>query len=145
MTTELRFVFDTNAIISALLLKKSVSRKAFDTAQNRGQLLVSLDTLNELNEVLWREKFSKYVTEQERLQFLSALVREAELVKVTDRISECRDPKDDKFLELAVSGKADYLVSGDKDLLVLHPFRGIPIIRPDQLLGILTRESDSKT
>jgi predicted nucleic acid-binding protein len=56
------------------------------------------------------------------------------LVAITHTINECRDPRDDKFLELAVSGRADYLVSGDKDLLVLHPFRMIPILRPDQLL-----------
>ena len=137
---ELRFVFDTNAIISALLLKNSVSRRAFDNAQNQGQLLLSLDTLNELNEVLQREKFNKYVTEHERLQFLSALVKEATLVEVIDTIRECRDPKDDKFLELALNGKADYIISGDKDLIILHPFRGIPIIRPDQLLDALRTE-----
>ena len=44
--------------------------------------------------------------------------------------SDCRDPKDDKFLELALNGKATHIVSGDEDLLVLHPFRGIPILTP---------------
>lgn len=140
MRADLRFVFDTNVIVSALLLKESVSRKAFDEAQNQGQLLISLDTLTELNEVLRREKFNKYVTEQERLQFLSALVKKAVLVEITDIIKECRDPKDDRFLELAVSGKANYIVSGDKDLMTLHPFRGISIVSPDQLLGSLTDE-----
>jgi len=140
MTTELRFVFDTNVIVSAVLLKNSISRRAFDEAQTQGQLLISLDILNELNEVLRREKFNKYITEQERLQFLSALVREAVLVEVTDVVNECRDPKDDKFLELAVSGKADYIVSGDKDLLVLHPFRGIFIVKPNQLIDSLSNE-----
>lgn len=134
MTIDLRFVFDTNVIVSAVLLKGSTARKAFDEAQRRGELLLSLDTLDELNEVLQRRKFNKYVTEQERLQFLSTLVREATLVEITDMITVCRDPKDDKFLELAVSGKADYLVSGDKDLLVLHPFQTVSILRPDQLL-----------
>ena len=137
MKNDLRFVFDTNTIISALLIKNSVSRKAFDEAQARGQLLISLDTLDELNDVLRREKFNKYVTEQERLQFLSALVKEAILVEVTDTIKASRDPKDDKFLELAVSGKADYIVTGDKDLTDLHPFQGIPVVRPNQLLDSL--------
>ena len=45
-------------------------------------------------------------------------------------IGVCRDPNDDKFLELALSGGADCIVSGDKDLLVLHPFRGVPIVTP---------------
>lgn len=77
MTTEQRFVFDTNTIVSAVLLKNSISRKVFDEALKEGQLLISLETLNELNDVLRRDKFNKYITEQERLQFLSALVRES--------------------------------------------------------------------
>jgi predicted nucleic acid-binding protein len=64
MTPELRFVFDTNALVSAVLLKQSVSRRAFDLARQHGQILISLDTLNELNDVLRRTKFNKYVTEQ---------------------------------------------------------------------------------
>ena len=62
-------------------------------------------------------------------------------VEVVDTITECRDPKDDKFLELAISGKANYIVSGDKDLVVLNPFQRIPIVRPDALLRLLTEES----
>lgn len=129
-----RFVIDTNVIISAVLLKQSIARKAFDQAQAYGTLLISLDTLNELNDVLRREKFNKYLSEDERLRFLSILVRDAARVDVKDTIEECRDPKDNKFLELAVSGKADYIISGDKDLLDLSPFRGIPIVSPRQFL-----------
>jgi predicted nucleic acid-binding protein len=51
-------------------------------------------------------------------------------VTITERVTECRDPKDDKFLELAVNGRADLIVSGDTDLLVLGAFRGIPVITP---------------
>ena len=54
----------------------------------------------------------------------------AELVSITERITACRDPTDDKFLELAVSGHADLIVSGDGDLLSLNSFRGIPIVTP---------------
>jgi uncharacterized protein len=134
MTTELRFVFDTNTVVSALLLKNSVSRKAFDTAREQGILLISKETMTELNEVLRREKFDKYLTEQERLHFLAKLVREAHLIEVINEIQECRDPDDDKFLELAVSGRADFLVSGDKDLLTMNPFRQIPIVTPRELM-----------
>ena len=80
MPTDLRFVFDTNVIVSALLLKQSVTRQAFDRAQEQGQLLHSLSTLEELNDVLRRDKFDKYVLEEERIQFLSTLVRESTLV-----------------------------------------------------------------
>ena len=54
----------------------------------------------------------------------------AELVRITERIAACRDPTDDKFLELAANGRADLIVSGDTDLLALNPFRGIPIVTP---------------
>ena len=134
MPTDQYFVFDTNVIVSALLLKQSVSRQAFDKAFRQGKLLLSLATINELNEVLKREKFNKYVRENERIQFLTALVREAILVEVNETVTECRDPKDNKFLELAVSGQATCIVSGDKDLLILHPFRGTPIMTPRSFL-----------
>ncbi|MBE7473763.1 MAG: putative toxin-antitoxin system toxin component, PIN family [Anaerolineales bacterium] len=130
MPTDLCFVFDTNVIVSALLLKHSVSRQAFDMAFASGELLLSLAVISELNEVLKRKQFDKYILEEERMQFLAVLVREATLIEITETITECRDPKDDKFLELAIGGKAACIVSGDKDLLVLHPFRGIPILTP---------------
>jgi putative PIN family toxin of toxin-antitoxin system len=70
-------------------------------------------------EVLRRKRLNKYLLEQERIRFLVALLKEAELVKVTETITDCRDAKDNKFLELGVSGKTDCIVSGDSDLLVL--------------------------
>jgi len=132
---DLRFVFDTNVIVSALLLKQSVARQAFDKALTRGKLVLSQGTIEELNEVLRRKGFDKYVLEDERIEFIIALVREATLIEITEAVTECRDPKDNKFLELAVSGKATCIVSGDDDLLVLHPFRGIPVLTPRQFLS----------
>ncbi len=134
MPTERRFVFDTNVIVSALLLKRSIVRQAFDKAIDQGKLLVSQAIVEELNEVLRRKRFDKYLTEDERIEFITALVREAALVEITDTVTECRDPKDNKVLELAVSGKATCIVSGDDDLVVLHPFRGIPVLTPRQFL-----------
>ncbi len=129
-----RFVFDTSAIISAALLKRSVSRQAFDKALSEGELLLSAETIDELNQVLGRADFARYVTEDERMEFLAVLLREATLVEITTHVGECRDPRDNKFLELAVSGEAVCIVSGDQDLLVLHPFRGISIVTPHDFL-----------
>ena len=136
MTNEYRFVLDTNLLVSAVLLKESVSRRAFDKADQEGLILVSLATIEELNNVLRRAKFNKYITEQERLRFLSVLLRKARLVEISETVHACRDPQDDKFLELAISGNADCLVSGDKDLLVLNPFRGIAILNPHHFLQV---------
>src|SRR5918912_1586500 len=97
-------------------------------------MLISAPFLLELSDVLSREKLNKYLLESERMRFLVALLRETELVEITTPITACRDAKDNKFLELAVCGNADYIVSGDEDLLVLNPFRGIPILTPRNFL-----------
>jgi uncharacterized protein len=137
MASEFRTVIDTSVAISAVLLPRSVPRQAFDAATTRGRFLVSEATIGELDEVFRRPKFDKYAPEQKRLEFLAALVREAELVEITEVVADCRDPKDNKFLELAVSGRASHIVSGDADLLVLHPFRGISIVTPQAFLALL--------
>ncbi|MBW3542018.1 MAG: putative toxin-antitoxin system toxin component, PIN family [Planctomycetes bacterium] len=129
-----RVILDTNVGVSAALLPSSVPRQAFDKAASSGTLLISTATIAELGEVLSRAKFDRYVSKEKRLEFLAALVREAEVVDVTEAIAECRDPADDKFLELGVSGAATHIITGDADLLELHPFRGIAIVTPLEFL-----------
>ena len=132
----MRFVFDTNVIVSAALLAGSVPRKAFDKALDKGKILISVPVLLELAEVLSRKKLNKYLLEDERMRFLVAVLKEAELIEVTEEVTDCRDAKDNKFLELAISGKADFIVSGDDDLLVLNTFRGVPILSPREFLNV---------
>lgn len=93
--------------------------------------------LAEIYEVLSRKQFRRYVDEEDIRRFLAALTRETEYVDVDQSIKACRDPKDDKFLELAVSGRANYIVSGDSDLLALNPFRGIRITPPHTFLKVI--------
>lgn len=143
MTTERRSVVDTTVVVSAVLLPRSVPRQAFDRAAAAGPLLISAATVAELDQVLRRPKFDRYLREEERLEFLAALVREAELVEVTASVTACRDPKDDKFLELAVSGRATHIITGDADLLSLHPFRGVAILTPAQFIETLSAASES--
>src|SRR5437899_500881 len=95
-----------------------------------GLIVTSTSTFSELSEVLRREKFDRYVTAKEREKFLVRFLEEARLVAVTQNFAACRDPKDDKFLELAVCSGAHTLVSSDQDLLALHPFRGVNIVTP---------------
>jgi predicted nucleic acid-binding protein len=71
---------------------------------------------------------------------LSLLLRDVQLVNVTETIDACRDPKDNRILELAVSGAAVMIVTGDRDLLGLHPFRGIPIVTPAEFVELLKRD-----
>jgi putative PIN family toxin of toxin-antitoxin system len=127
---DLRYVFDTNTLVSAVLIKDSVPGRALAFALERGSLLASPDTLAELAEVLSRDKLDRYVSQEEREEFFATFVARVEVVEPLTAIRACRDPKDDKFLELAVEGGATAIVSGDDDLLALHPFRGIQLVSP---------------
>lgn len=128
------FVFDANTLISSQLVKNSVSAKALDKALNFGMLAVSSSTLNEFTEVIFREKLKKYFRGNERQDAVDYFTAESKKFATHISITACRDPKDDKYLELALTCKAACIVSGDKDLLVLHPFRNIPILTAAEFL-----------
>jgi len=130
----MRFVFDTNVFVSALLFEDSKPAQAFYSALNQGEILLSTDLVNEIHEVIYRKKFDRYVSNEQRDMFLIALVQAGTLVEITENINVCRDPKDNQILELAVSGQADVIISGDKDLLALHPFQGISIFTPEDYI-----------
>jgi putative PIN family toxin of toxin-antitoxin system len=130
-----RFVFDTNTFISAVLLDGSINSKTIDKALKIGEIVVSETTFAEFTQVLFREKFDKYLINERRLQAISKLERDTKLHNVEISFSACRDPKDDKFLELAVDCKATCIVTGGKDLLVLHPFRNIPVLTVSEFLN----------
>jgi len=138
MTTERRVVIDTSVFISAALQKHGKPRQAVVHAALHGTLLASSATFDELESRLRRSKFDPYVSPEEREEFLDWLSSLFLFIPVTETITACRDPKDDIFLELAVSGQADLIISSDNDLLVLHPFRGIPILKPAAFLDTVT-------
>jgi len=133
-----RYVFDTNVIISSLLFEGSNPDLAIRYALQNGNILFSLELIEEIDEVLSRAKFRKYITDQEREEFLDSFIDRGILIEVVDVVKECRDAKDDKILELSLSGKADLIISGDKDLLVLNPFRSIQI-QSVELQGVTRR------
>ena len=134
MKSKDRFVFDTSVLVSAVLIETSYPAQAFRIAHEVGEILLSLPTAEELNEVMGREKFNRYLSAEDRERFVAALIQAARFIEITEEIAVCRDPKDDKFLELAVCGHAACIVTGDEDLLALHPFRGIPIVSVGQFL-----------
>lgn len=84
--------------------------------------------------MLLRPRLGRYLHAEEASEFLASVLRYSEPVEVIESIAVCRDPRDDKFLELAVSGLATHIVSGDQDILELHPFRGIPVLSPRAFL-----------
>ncbi len=123
------FVLDTNSLISTALIPGSANRKVLDKAIGLGVIAVSNKTIDELIEVLFREKFDKYfLNNNERWIIINKLEIHAKLFTPDISITDCRDPNNNKFLELAISANASCIITCDKDLLVLHPFRGIPIL-----------------
>jgi putative PIN family toxin of toxin-antitoxin system len=124
-----RYIFDTNTLISAFLIPDSVSFLAVEKAINNGILCFTNETFAEFEQVLFRKKFDKYFTETERIQIIERLANIGEFyVPIADG-AYCRDPDDDKLLNLAIDISATCIVSGDNDLLILHPFNNIPIIK----------------
>ena len=99
-----------------------------------GRLLVSEATMEEIVNVLSRPRLDRYVSLTNRRQFIRLLGRKVTMVPIIQVVRECRDPKDDKFLELALNGRADLIITGDADLLVLNPWRGIEIVTPREYL-----------
>lgn len=128
------FIFDTNSLISAHLLSGSTSRKAYDVALLKGIVVYSEETIKELEEVFLRKKFDKYLTLTIREKAIKVYKESGVLIQPSSNFKACRDPKDDMFLHLAVDAKAKCIVTGDPDLLVLHPFEGIPILTPAEFL-----------
>jgi putative PIN family toxin of toxin-antitoxin system len=125
----MRIVVDTNVFVSAVLKLNSLPFLVVRWIDEHGGLLKSAATEREILSVLSRPQIAA-VTIPGYRDDLAKMLASAELVAITERITGCRDPHDDKFLELAVNGRADLIVSGDADLLALNPFRDIPILTP---------------
>lgn len=130
-----QFVFDTNVIISAHLARHSVSRKAYDRAFEKGLVLRSEETFEELCITIAHPKFDKYISMEARLAAINEFENRSFLITVTHFVTACRDSKDDKFLSLALAANADCIVTGDNDLLTLNPFKNIAIINPTGFLN----------
>jgi uncharacterized protein len=128
--SKLKLVLDTNVLVSHLLIPGSIADQVAHRAMEQKQLLQSDATFTELSEVLVRRKFDRYLTMEERKRALQAFATAAAWIPIIRRIRACRDPRDDKFLELAINGSADAILTGDEDLLALHPFHTIAILTP---------------
>jgi len=129
-----RIVIDTNIYVSRALRVGSVPGMAVDKAWLEATTLLSEATWAELQAVLRRAKFAPYIQPGALEPYLGKVLSIADMVPITSSIRACRDARDDKLLELAVDGRAGLIVTGDLDLLELHPFRGIAILTPNDYL-----------
>ena len=131
---KLRIIIDTSVLISSILLPKSVPAQAARSAIKLGTILVSEQTLAELASVLARPTLAATMRPEQQCDYLAAFTATADLISVSAVVVACRDPNDDKFLALAQSGNADIIITGDADLLALHPFHGVDIISPREFI-----------
>ena len=129
-------VIDTNTVISAMLFPNSIVGKALLKATNSFQIVLSRPVWEEFYHVCTRPKFDKYMDEFDRIFFVNSLRQQAIFIEPTEIITDCRDPKDNKFLELAIASNAPFIVTGDADLLVLNPYRGVTILKSGDFLAL---------
>lgn len=127
-----RVVLDTSTLIGVMLKPQSLPAQVFYHVAKHHQMIASAETIGELVEVTQREKLDRFRKREERLTILAFYQSLVVIVPVTEVVTDCRDEKDNKFLSVAVSGQADMLVSSDEDLLVLDPYRGIPVLTARQ-------------
>lgn len=134
-------ILDTSTLVSAALRTGSVPYQALIAALGAWDLCASAATLAELERVLMHRKFDRYLNRTLREEFVALIQRNAHLFAVRDEdivkiTPPCRDPKDNQFLALAIAAEAETIVTSDDDLLVLNPWRGIPILSPSEFLAL---------
>ena len=130
-----RIIIDTNILISYIITSNPTIIQVVDGAVLCCQFLASQETFDEFVSTINRDKFKKYIANKDSItNFTNKYINIIEFVPILEHITHCRDPKDDKFLELAANGRAKYFVTGDADLLILDSFRDTVIISPDKFL-----------
>ena len=129
-------IFDASALVSAALKSDSVLERALLRAEEVDVFALSNAVDAEIAGVLDRPKFASAIPLLRRKRVLDILRRTAVWFEPAERVTDCRDPRDDKYLELALAAGAETIVSGDDDLLVLHPWRGVRILRPADYLAL---------
>jgi len=135
-----RVVLDTSTLVSAVLRQNSIPRQVLIKALSEGELCASPATLAELEEVIVRDKFDRYLDLKSHLDFVAIYRDKATLYQVLEDDEAaldipCRDPRDNKFLALALACSADVLVSSDDDLLTLNPYGIILVLTPKAYLA----------
>ena len=133
-----RVVIDTNVFISALLNPVGIPRKVINIAFNQFTILQSEATYQELATRISKNKFDKYLEKDDKLDFLLSLKNRSLFVEFVHETTICSDSDDNKFLELALSGMAQYIITGDNDLLILNTYQRIPIITPAEFLDLFS-------
>ena len=141
----MRVVIDTNVWVSRLLLANSTAAQAVDRVLQNHEAVVSEASVEELADVLSRRKFDKYVSLEDRQEFLRRVLQVTTVVPVLSVVTDCRDPTDNGFLALALDSGSECMISGDSDLITLSPWRDIIIVPPREFLARLRPQQGART
>ena len=125
---------DANTVVSAALNRTGTPQRAIAAARAKGTIALSRAVFQEIAEVPSRPKFTRFLPDTRRFESLVFLTSKALWVEPNEPVRECRDLGNNKYLELAHAAHATVIVSGDKDLLVLDPWRGVRVLTPAQFL-----------
>lgn len=128
-------VIDTNVWISFSFFKSGILANRLEAVLDENDYALSNECFCELADVLMRARFNRFATVKDRELILKDIANGAEWYTPTETITDCRDPKDNMFLELAVTCRATAILTGDEDLLMLHPFRSIAIMTVEAFAG----------
>jgi putative PIN family toxin of toxin-antitoxin system len=128
-------VFDASTLVSATFNSHGIPAQAVQRALRQDRVAISEEVMTELLDVLYRPGLARFLKTELRSELLGQLVALGVPFQPAERVADCRDPKDDKYLELALASQADRIVSSDGDLLVLHPWRGVRILQPAAYLA----------
>ena len=128
-------MFDASMLVSAAFRRGSVPDRAVRHAFRTDKIAVSEAMMAEPLDVLHRPRLARFIDPELRADLLGQLGTLGVLVRPTVLFADCRDPKDDKYLELALEAGAETITSSDDDLVVLHPWRGIQVVQPAEYLA----------
>ena len=132
-------MLDASTLVSATFNRSGVPALAVEHAFATDRVAISEPVMTELLDVLHRPKVARFIRPDRRSELLGQLLALCLRVQPGERVTDCRDPKDDKYLELALAARAEQIVSSDADLLMLHPWRGIRVLRPAEYLAEVGR------
>ena len=133
----MKYIIDTNVWISYFLWKTPILDKLISSITQSGEIFASEETLEEFFQTIDKEKFENYLDNIQKEQICSDVIHRSKIIFVNIQIHDCRDPRDNVFLELAASCSADIIVTGDKDLLELDPWRDVRILTPRQCIELI--------
>jgi putative PIN family toxin of toxin-antitoxin system len=128
-------VFDASSLVSAALKEDSVPEQALLRAEETDIFAFSIAVEAEIVDVMCRPKFAGVISSQRRDRILGVIRNSCVWFEPKMKVLDCRDAKDNKYLELALAAGAEIIVSSDEDLLVLNPWRGIRVLRPSAFLA----------